>query len=279
MNPAELAPSDPAGHPSPVGGAPAGGTVPSVPTQPEHAPEHHSDDPGPLLAAGTAADVFALDDTTVLRRYRSGRDAAPEAEILRHVVAHGFPAPAVLGVDGADVLLERLHGPTLLQALAAGEVSLPDGAAILADLHARLHAVPAPEAWRGQTDVPWPRVPGGPTVVHLDLHPGNVILSDTRGPTVVDWSNARTGTAELDVALTALILAEVVVDAGGVYSQAARVLLAAFLGATDVDPTAALDDAAALRGLDPSLVPGERELVPAAAVLVRELHEVAAHPH
>jgi len=279
MNPADLAPSDPAGHPSPVGGAHAGREVPSVPTQPEHAPEHHSDDPGPLLAAGTAADVFALDDATVLRRYRSGRDAAPEAEILRHVVAHGFPAPAVLGVDGADVLLERLHGPTLLQALAAGEVSLPDGAAILADLHTRLHAVPAPPTWSGQTDVPWPRVPGGPTVVHLDLHPGNVILSDTRGPTVVDWSNARTGTAELDVALTALILAEVVVDAGGVYSQAARVLLVAFLAATDVDPTAALDDAAALRGLDPSLVPGERELVPAAAVLVRELHEVAAHPH
>ncbi len=278
MNPAELAPSDPAGHPSPVGGPAAGGAVPEVPTQPEHAPEHHPDDPGPLLAAGIAADVYALDDATVLRRYRSGRDATPEAEILRHVVAHGFPAPAVLGVDGPDLVLERLHGPTMLQALAAGEMSLPDGAAVLADLHTRLHAVPAPDGWSGHADVPWPRVPGGPTVVHLDLHPGNVILSDTRGPTVVDWSNARTGTAELDVALTALILAEVVVDAGGIYSQAARVLLAAFLGATDVDPSGAIDDAAALRALDPSLVPGERDLVPDAAVLVGQLIDIARHP-
>ena len=62
------------------------------------------------------------------------------------------------------------------------------------------------------------------------------------------------------------------------YSQAARALLAAFLAATDIDPLAELDVAAALRAQDPSLVPGERELVPAAAVLVRDLVEVAAHP-
>jgi tRNA A-37 threonylcarbamoyl transferase component Bud32 len=287
MTPAELAPSDPA-RPSAGGAAPVGAGIPDVPTQPAHASPGdaihaldalHADQPGPLLAAGTAVDVFAVDDATVLRRYRSGRDAAPEAEILRHVVAHGFPAPAVLGGDGADLLLERLHGPTLLQALAAEEVSLSDGAAILADLHARLHAVPAPDGWGDGAEIPWPRVHGGPTVVHLDLHPGNVILSDTRGPTVVDWSNARTGTAELDVALTALILAEVVVDAGGIYSQAARVLLAAFLGATDVDPTSAVAQAAGLRSLDPSLVPGERDLVPAAAVLVGQLIEIARHPH
>ena len=121
-------------------------------------------------------------------------------------------------------------------------------------------------------------VTSGPAVVHLDLHPGNVILTETHGPALVDWANARSGTAELDVSLTALIIAEVAVDAGGVYSQAARALLAAFLAATDVDPLAELDVAAALRSQDPSLVPGERELVPAAAVLVRDLVQVAAHP-
>ena len=99
-------------------------------------------------------------------------------------------------------------------------------------------------------------------IVHLDIHPANVILSEAHGPALVDWSNARTGTAELDVALTALILAEVAVDAGGVYSQAARALLAAFLHAIDVDVLVALDDAAAVRSADPSLVPGEQALVP-----------------
>ena len=76
--------------------------------------------------------------------------------------------------------MERLHGPTLLQALAAGEITLVDGGHLLAELHARLHAVPPPP---GHDDV----------VVHLALHPANVILSERHGPALVDWANARTG--------------------------------------------------------------------------------------
>ena len=74
-----------------------------------------------------------------------------------------------------------------------------------------------------------------------------MILTEPHGPALVDWSNARTGTAELDVALTALIIAEVAVDAGGIYSQAARALLAAFLPRSTSTCFGALDDAAALR--------------------------------
>ncbi|GCE78263.1 phosphotransferase [Cellulomonas biazotea] len=289
MNPAELAPRDPApsegsAAPRPVGGG-ASATGPTVPTQPHHADvppvdldvDLTADPPGPLLASGTAADVYAIDDHRVLRRDRAGRDAESEAQILRHVVAHGFPAPAVHFVQGPDLVAERLHGPTLLQALTAGEVSLHDGAQILADLHRRLHEIPAPEGWNDPPSQ-WPHVTGGPTVVHLDLHPANVILSEARGPALIDWSNARTGTAELDVALTALIIGEVVVDAGGEYSSAARALLAAFLASTGTDLLAGLDDAAAVRAQDPSLVAGERELVPAAAALVRELVAVATPP-
>jgi len=249
---------------------------PEHPLPPVDADLAAAEAPGPILAAGETADVFALDEHHVLRRYRSGRDASPEVELLRHVVAHGFPAPAVLQASGPDLVMERLHGPTLLQALAAGEVSLADGAAILTDLHARLHAIPPPDGWGPDEPDAWPLVTSGPAIMHLDLHPGNVILTEDHGPALVDWANARTGTAELDVSLTTLILAEVAVDAGGVYSQAARALLAAFLHATDVDPLVALDEAAALRAADPSLVPGERELVPAAAVLIRHLVEVAA---
>lgn len=287
MNPAELAPRDPASPEDPAahptgGGASAGG--PEVPTQPHHpgVPELDvdlsSDAPGPLLATGTVADVFALDDRRVLRRDRNGRDASGEAEILRHVVAHGFPAPTVLHVDGPDLVAERLHGPTLLQAMTAGEVSLHDAAAILADLHRRLHAIPAPAGWSDPRSQ-WPHVSGGPTVVHLDLHPANVILTEVYGPALIDWSSARTGPAELDVALTALIIGEVVVDAGGEYSSAARALLAAFLAAAGHEFLSALDDAAALRAQDPSLVAGERELVPASAALVRDLVAVATPPH
>ncbi|WP_315098446.1 phosphotransferase [uncultured Cellulomonas sp.] len=290
MNAAGLASSGPTTPSERRAAGAAENDPPDLPTQPDRrsslALEHPlppvdpelagSDQPGPLLTSGQTADVFALDDHRVLRRYRSGRDASSEVALLRHVVAHGFPAPAVLQAGGPDLVLERLHGPTLLQAVTAGDVSLPDAASIVSELHDRLHAVPLPEAWGPEHPLDWPSVAGGPAIVHLDLHPGNVILTEDHGPALLDWANARIGTAELDVSLTALIVAEVAVDAGGVYSQAARAFLAAFLKATDVDLLAAMDAAAALRAQDPSLVPGERELVPAAAVLVRDLVEVAS---
>lgn len=234
-----------------------------------------ADVPGHLLTSGASADVYALDEERVLRRYREGRDAAPEVELLRHVRAHDFPAPDVLDAHGSDIVMNRLHGPTLLQALGAAEITLADAAHVLADLHHLLHAVPAPEGWGSPHDRDWPTLAGGPVVVHLDLHPGNVILTE-HGPAVVDWANARAGHAELDVAVTAVLMAEVAVDAGGDYSQAARALLAAFLHASRVSPRDALEDAAGLRSVAPGLLPGERELVPQGAALVRSLLDLTA---
>ncbi|MCC2322347.1 phosphotransferase family protein [Cellulomonas xiejunii] len=235
-----------------------------------HAYAPSDDAPGHLLTSGTSADVYAIDDERVLRRYREGRDAAPEVDLLRHVRSHDFPAPDVLRAGGPDIVMTRMHGPTLLQALAAGEFSLPDAAHVLADLHAMLHAVPAPQSWQVPRDRDWPQLGGGPVVVHLDLHPGNVVLTE-QGPMLVDWANAATGTPELDVAVTAVLIAEVAVDAGGDYSQAARAVVAAFLHASDVSPLTALDDAVALRSGAPGLLPGERELVPQAGALVRTM--------
>ena len=134
-----------------------------------------ADVPGHLLTSGTWADVYALDEERVLRRYREGRDATPEVDLLRHVRAHGFPAPDVLDAHGTDIVMTRLHGPTLLQALGAGEISLADAAHVLADLHHMLHAVPAPEGWGSPGAGDWPALAGGPVVVHLDLHPKGVV--------------------------------------------------------------------------------------------------------
>jgi Ser/Thr protein kinase RdoA (MazF antagonist) len=252
---------------TPSGLAPADPDVPrttgaqqGVPAQ--AGPDDEVEPPGPLLAQGRASDVYALSEHQVLRRYRSGRDAGHDAEIMRHVAAHGFPVPQAEHAGGPDLLMERLHGPTLLQALAAGEVSLHDGARVLADLHARLHAIPAR---------------AGEVVVHLDLHPGNVIVSEQRGPVLIDWANARGGAAALDVAVTSLILAEVAVDAGGDYSRASRALLAAFLGDADEDPVPALDEAARMRREDPGLIPGECDLVEPAADLVRRFVALTSH--
>ncbi|QGQ20483.1 phosphotransferase [Cellulomonas sp. JZ18] len=254
MSPADVAPTDPARTADSADAA---------------------DVPGRLLTSGSSADLYALDDDRVLRRYRDGRDVGPERALLDHLAAHGFPAPRVHGDAGPGLVMDWLHGPTMLQALGAGEMSLHDAGDLLADLHRRLHAVPPPLGWHA-AGLP-AGAPSGPVVVHLDLHPGTVVLSE-RGPHVVDWSHARLGTPELDVAVTSLVVAEVVVDAGGDYSQAARALLASFLHASGTNPLPALDEAAALRAADPQLVPGERELVHDAAALVRTLVELTTHP-
>jgi aminoglycoside phosphotransferase (APT) family kinase protein len=98
---------------------------------------------GDPISSGRDADVFALDDDRVLRRNRSGRSTAVEASIVRHVTAHGFPAPLVFRAEGPDLEMERLQGPTLLQSLVADQTSLREAARILADLHTQLHTIPA----------------------------------------------------------------------------------------------------------------------------------------
>lgn len=212
----------------------------------------------PLLAVGATADIFIVDDDRVLRRYRDLHDASAEAMLLQHVVDHGFPAPAVYSCEGSDLVIERLHGPTLLQALAAGEFSLQDSVEIMADLHRRLHAIPPP-AGTTRDDV----------VVHLDLHPGNIVLTETHGAALVDWGNATVGSLNLDIAMSAIILAEVAADSGGEYSRAARAMLAAFLAVAGGNPIAQLDAAVQFRLEDPSLLTGELLLVAPAAALVR----------
>jgi aminoglycoside phosphotransferase (APT) family kinase protein len=242
MTPDGLASADPHARPGISGDVPgqAGGAEPA--------------EPGPLLAAGLAADIYAVSEQQVLRRYRSGQDASPEVDVMRHVAAHGFPVPEVEHLGGPDLLMERLHGPTLLQAIVAGVVTMSSGARTLADLHRQLHAIPAP---------------GGGVVLHLDLHPANVVLTEARGPVLIDWANARGGEPALDVAMTTLIIAEVAVDAGGDYSHGARALLAAFLAVAGEDPLSALDEAVEIRRHDPALVNGECDLVEPAAALVR----------
>jgi len=218
--------------------------------------------PGPLLTSGMTADVYLIDERRILRRYRQQHDLSREVEIMRHLRSHGFAVPEVYAAEGLDLVMERLQGPTMLQALAAGEISLPDGGQLLADLHRQLHSVPPPHR-------------DGEGIVHLELQPGNVILSEKYGPVIIHWANARTGPADLDIAVSAVIIAEVAVDEDDPeYSRAARAFLAAFLAAAHGDPLPHLDAAVRIRLGDPSLVPGERALVPPAADLVRQFASV-----
>ena len=71
-------------------------------------------------------------------------------------------------------------------------------ARLLADLHEQLHGIEAPE-WLRPVDAT------GDRVLHLDLHPMNVMMTE-RGPVVIDWTNAARGDPLTDVAVTYVIL-------------------------------------------------------------------------
>jgi aminoglycoside phosphotransferase (APT) family kinase protein len=228
-------------------------------TDPEAATPAAAHPPGEPFAAGREADVYALDDHRVLRRYRSGADASGEAEVMAYVGRLGYPVPEVFDVHGSDLVMARLTGPTMSTALIGHRLPLDEGAAMLADLLRRLHELP-----------PWADAPAGASVVHLDLHPENVILTGD-GPVVIDWRNARAAPADLDTALTALIMAQIVV--GSIPHELvteAGAFLDAFLARAPGDPIRLLDDALAMRFGNPTMSRDELGLLSAAGARVRE---------
>jgi aminoglycoside phosphotransferase (APT) family kinase protein len=210
------------------------------------------------FAAGRDADVYAIDDQWVLRRYRDGHPVRDEAEFMRWVAKYDFPVPLVGEIDGADMVVQRLDGQTLADAGRAGQLTPVEFGEIHADLHRRLQAIPAPSGTPGLV------------VVHGDLHPENVMATPD-GPVVIDWRNAREGTAEFDVALTAIIFAQVALDpAFKELTDMLREALASYL-ANSIDPTPGLPAALEYRGDNPTLTPEELALLPAQEELIRSL--------
>ncbi|MFE7622096.1 phosphotransferase [Streptomyces sp. NPDC057509] len=222
---------------------------------------------GQLLGSGRDADVYELDEAWVLRRYRAGMDASRELPVMSYLSASGYPVPRLgpqpPSARPGDLVLQRLHGPTMLESLLSGAVGAEEGAALLAGLLADLHTVPA-------------RLSPDPEdrVLHLDLHPDNVILT-ADGPVVIDWSNTEEGTPALDRAMSALILAQVAVDPAHPAAVDARVLVTTLVpllaAADDGIPARHLADAATRRTLNPTMSPAETGLIAEAAELVASL--------
>ncbi|PWV50951.1 phosphotransferase [Nocardiopsis sp. L17-MgMaSL7] len=210
--------------------------------------------PSPIpLASGRDADVFALGDHRVLRRYRHPQDTGPEAAAMAHAGEHGFPTPEVHRAEGSELEMERLYGPTMLDAALEGRLTPEGTGRELAGLHARLHALPGRATGR---------------LLHLDLHPGNVVLTP-RGPVVIDWTNARDGEPDLDLAVTALLLALTGLCGPRPLAALAGACLDPYLRSAEGDPARLVNDAVALRRADPNLTLEEVSLLPRAADLVR----------
>jgi aminoglycoside phosphotransferase (APT) family kinase protein len=189
-----------------------------------------------LLAEGRASEILALDDDRVLRRFRAGGDPEREARVMQYAFERGYPVPRVFEVRQNGLVLERVHGHSMKTEGFRRPERMEDLAELLADLHERLHRIP------GEREG---------VLLHLDLHPENVLMGPG-GPVVVDWANARDGPAELDPALTWVIL----MTSGGEVGRAFAELFA-----RHIDVQSALEEAAAFRLADRNVTEAERAAV------------------
>ena len=167
-------------------------------------------DPGRLRhLGGASAFTWAAGDQVL----RVGQRDRMRIELAAAATAaRVLPVPRVLGraeVGGhLAVVLERLPGRPAI------EVALRDlGAARLvgeacAGVHAVLAEALAPAGLPPVPDGPTNMPPvAGPRLLHLDLHPFNLLASDDGELTgVLDWANAAAGHPSLDRARTWSIL-------------------------------------------------------------------------
>lgn len=203
-----------------------------------------------LLARGREADVFDRGDGTVLRRYRERDVPTHEVRAMRHARSQGYPVPEVIAVSGRDLVLDYVKGPTMQEVLLGGRRSLSDKAAQLAELHHRLHRIAGPD-WL-------PSRGHGDRLLHLDLHPKNVILGPA-GPVVIDWSNASRGPAALDPALAIAVFVTAKANVGPEERSSIDAFIDAFASHfAAADLGAALPLALELRRADHNVTDGER---------------------
>lgn len=177
---------------------------------------------------------------------------------MEYVRSQGFPAPAVEEVsdDGLNLVMERIDGPDMVALMSKHPWAIPRQGRVLADLHRRLHELTVPDWLR---DAPVGR---GDRLLHLDLHPLNVMMSPT-GPVVIDWAGACRGDPAVDVALAWVIMAAGEVPTGRfirmILGRARSALVKSFVDSFDVDVVKQhLNDVVAWKVADPHLSVAEQ---------------------
>jgi aminoglycoside phosphotransferase (APT) family kinase protein len=155
-----------------------------------------------------------------------------EARTMEFVYAQGYPVPRVdeVSADGLELIMERIAGKNMIDSLTAAPWKAKRLGRVLAGLHVQLHELLAPE-WLSPAPCGL-----GDRLLHLDLHPLNVMMSP-RGPSVIDWTNAVRGNPNTDVAVTWTLISAGEVPMSGVTGKLVRLirarLIRGFIGAFD----------------------------------------------
>ena len=170
-----------------------------------------------------AGEAYAL---RVLGPVQAGQ-ARREAAAMRAAAAGGVPVPTIVAEGDwrghPATLMAWAAGRTLAEELLADPLNLDHVRALGADLgrvQAAIHALPVTDELGGHPES-WPAWVGSDLVVqarlaeveaqpaaviHLDLHPLNVLVEGARVTAVLDWANQRIGDPRADIARTRSIL-------------------------------------------------------------------------
>jgi aminoglycoside phosphotransferase (APT) family kinase protein len=176
-----------------------------------------------------------------------------ELEAMRTAAAGGITVPAVRAsgrVEGyLAMLMEWCDGQPMLEVFSRHPWKLWACGRLLGREQARVHTVKPSAELQAGAPAYWLRRSGEgdpianrlvdlgvrtDTLVHLDFHPLNVLMSDGALSGIIDWTNAAAGDSRADFALTASILNVAPVPPGPmrpILLRARRLFYGAWLGA------------------------------------------------
>lgn len=202
------------------------------------------------IAQGRTAEIFAWNHDQILKLYHAWCPpdwVEYEARVARAIVAGGIPTPAageVVEIGGRrGIVYERVQGVSMLRDMKTRPWRLLHHARSLAELHVAIHRLTLPglPSYRDDLERIIRRteylpdslrievldllrtLPDGQTLCHGDFHPDNILLT-VRGPVVIDWMTAKSGSPWADVARTSIILSIGVRAARDIVSPLIRLL-------------------------------------------------------
>jgi aminoglycoside phosphotransferase (APT) family kinase protein len=189
--------------------------------------------PGELVARGTRSSIRAYGPGAVVKvPHPSTPDGwiEWEAQYAEDVGAVGAPVPRLIGIERlsgrAASVWERIDGSSMWRHVIDRPDQSPELGHMLAEVQRALFELVPPVTLPRQRDRLLTKIRtsaatvdasliraidlipasvGAARLCHGDLHPSNVILSDS-GPVIVDWFDASRGDPLADVARTSMTL-------------------------------------------------------------------------